>query len=104
MRIAFFLHRFPVVSETFLLRQITGLLDLGHDVHIFSERRPAQDVEPLHAEMTDYDLAARTTYLEAEMPPESGNWSMPVWPINGETWLPGANEPIMNSDRVLRAL
>jgi colanic acid/amylovoran biosynthesis glycosyltransferase len=30
LRIAFFVGQFPVISETFILRQITGLLDLGH--------------------------------------------------------------------------
>ena len=70
MQIAFFLHRFPSVSETFILRQITGLLDLSHDVHIYSERRPTG--ERACPEFIDYNLAARTTYLDAEMPAESG--------------------------------
>src|SRR5262249_34951828 len=29
---------------------------------------------------------------------------MPAWPIMGETWLPGAAEPIANTDRILRAV
>jgi colanic acid/amylovoran biosynthesis glycosyltransferase len=103
MRIAFLLHRFPAVSETFIVRQITGLMDAGHDVHIYSERYPTDGCEPTHRDMT-YNLAARTTYLEAEMPPASGHWSMPAWPVTGETWLPGASEPIQNSDRILRAV
>src|SRR5262245_61766578 len=104
MRIAFFLHRFPSVSETFVLRQITALLDLGHDIQIFSERRPQEGVEVNPLEIEEYDLAERVTYLDAEMPPESGAWSMPVWPIAGETWLPGAERPISNRARILRAL
>ncbi len=35
MRIAIFVGSFPLISETFILRQITGLIDLGHDVDIF---------------------------------------------------------------------
>jgi colanic acid/amylovoran biosynthesis glycosyltransferase len=104
MRIAFLLHRFPAVSETFVVRQITGLMDAGHDVHIYSERYPTDDAESIYAEVRTYNLAARTTYLEAEMPPASGHWSMPAWPVTGETWLPGASQPIQNSDRILRAV
>jgi hypothetical protein len=29
---------------------------------------------------------------------------MPVWPLEGETWLPGAKQAIRNSDRVLQAV
>ncbi|MFW6323880.1 MAG: glycosyltransferase [Desulfovibrionales bacterium] len=35
MKIAFFLSSFPVLSETFILNQITGLLGLGHQVDIY---------------------------------------------------------------------
>lgn len=34
MRILFMLTRFPVLSQTFVLNQMTGLLDRGHDVSI----------------------------------------------------------------------
>jgi colanic acid/amylovoran biosynthesis glycosyltransferase len=104
MRIAFLLHRFPAVSETFVVRQIIGLMDSGHDVHIYSERYPTDGFESAQTEMKTYNLAARTTYLEAEMPPASGHWSMPAWPVTGETWLPGASQSIQNSDRILRAV
>src|SRR6266850_881148 len=103
MRIAFFVHRFPAVSETFVLRQITGLIDLGHEVDIYSERSP-EGGDPVHSEFVKYKLHQRTTYLDAEMPPASGYWSMPVWPITGETWLPGADRPIRNADRILDAI
>jgi len=36
MKIAFLVDQFPSVAETFVLNQIVGLLDLGHDVHIFA--------------------------------------------------------------------
>jgi len=36
MRLAFIVDAFPVVSETFVLDQVTGLLDLGNDVTIFT--------------------------------------------------------------------
>jgi len=38
LRIAMFVGSFPVLSETFILRQITGLLDRGHEVHIYATR------------------------------------------------------------------
>jgi colanic acid/amylovoran biosynthesis glycosyltransferase len=34
MKIAFFLGQFPVLSETFVIRQVTGLVEAGHDVTI----------------------------------------------------------------------
>ena len=34
MRIAFILWQFPILSETFILNQIAGLLERGHDVRI----------------------------------------------------------------------
>jgi colanic acid/amylovoran biosynthesis glycosyltransferase len=103
MRIAFFVDRFPVVSETFIQRQITGLLDLGHTVDIYAEHRP-QAKSPLHPEFQIYDLAARTVYMEPLMPSDSGYWEMPVWPITGQTWLPGQELPISNALRIVRAL
>jgi len=36
MKIAFIVGGFPSLSETFILNQITGLLDLGYEVEIFS--------------------------------------------------------------------
>jgi len=60
VNVAFFLtDPFPVVSETFILNQVTGLIDRGHDVRIFA-RRPAEG--PVHADVTRYGLAARTTH------------------------------------------
>lgn len=38
VNIAFLTGRFPCLSETFILNQITGLIDRGHRVAIFAER------------------------------------------------------------------
>lgn len=62
MRIAMVVTAFPAVSETFILHQITGLLDLGHDVRIVSLRRPED--QPVHGEVEEYDLLSRTRYVE----------------------------------------
>jgi len=61
MRIALVTTVFPSLSQTFVLNQITGLLDLGHDVHIFALK--AQN-DKLHPDVLKYHLLKRTTYLE----------------------------------------
>jgi colanic acid/amylovoran biosynthesis glycosyltransferase len=100
MRIAMFVGSFPLISETFILRQITGLLDLGHEVDIFAENRPPDGVA-IHPEVYKYDLLARTKYIDA--PPESTYWEMPVYPLSGETWLPDSDKPIPNMLRIINA-
>ncbi|HZT96346.1 MAG TPA: glycosyltransferase [Chloroflexota bacterium] len=99
MRIAILLNYFPVISETFVLRQITGLLDRGHTVDIYADW-PGED-EVSHPEVQNYGLLQRTTYME--MPPAAGYWEMPVWPITDHTWIPGSDTRISNLSRVLRA-
>jgi colanic acid/amylovoran biosynthesis glycosyltransferase len=103
MRVAFFVPTFPVISETFILRQITGLIDLGHEVDVYAERAP-EEGGPVHPEVERYGLLARTVYTDREMPAASGEWQMPVWPITGETWLPGADSAISNLKRVVEAV
>lgn len=65
MKIAFFVHFFPLVSETFILNQITGLIDRGHDVDIYAAR-PANS-EIVHADVERYHLMERTQYFR-DMP------------------------------------
>lgn len=101
LRIAVFLGSFPVVSETFILRQITGLLELGHDVRIFANARP-DDCAPAHPEVARYDLRRRTTYVDG--PPESVLWELPVRPLTAKTWPPGAAQPVANWRRFAHTL
>jgi len=101
LRIAFLLGSFPVVSETFILRQITGLLDLGHDVRIFANTRP-EGSAPVHPEVTKYDLLNRATYIDG--PAESIFWELPVWPLTSRTWSPGASSYIANWRLLTQAL
>jgi colanic acid/amylovoran biosynthesis glycosyltransferase len=61
LRIAFFVHEFPALSETFVLNQITGLLDLGHDITIFAVR--PRDEAVVHDDVERYGLRERTRYL-----------------------------------------
>jgi colanic acid/amylovoran biosynthesis glycosyltransferase len=62
MKIAFFLNDFPVVSETFILNQIVGLLRRGHDVHIYAQGRGAQMPDAQHADIERYRLVDRIQY------------------------------------------
>src|SRR5438045_6456153 len=101
LRIGMFVGSFPVVSETFILRQITGLLDLGHEVDIYADT-PAETTAPVHAAVAQYRLLERTTYMG--MPPETAPWELPVWPIIGRTWPPGSATSVSNAARVGRAL
>lgn len=36
MKVSFFLLKFPLSSETFVLNQITAFIDMGHDVEIIA--------------------------------------------------------------------
>jgi colanic acid/amylovoran biosynthesis glycosyltransferase len=99
VRVAFILREFPSVSETFVLDQITGLLDRGHEVEIFAER-PGRDVCAYSRDIEKYRLKEKVCYRP----------SMPVsFPIRAfkAIWLfftnVGADSPIlMDSLNILR--
>jgi len=67
MRVAFVIGKFPSLSETFILDQITGLIDRGHEVDIYAER--PRSTQKAHPEVKRYGLIRRTTYLPT--PPKS---------------------------------
>lgn len=52
---------FPKLSETFILEQITGLIDLGHDVKIVAFWRPDEKV--FHPQVEKYRLLEKTLYI-----------------------------------------
>jgi len=62
LKIAFILNAFPALSETYILNQITGLLDLGHEVDIYASGK--RDDPKVHAEFEGYNLSKRTYYPE----------------------------------------
>jgi colanic acid/amylovoran biosynthesis glycosyltransferase len=66
MKIAFFVRSFPKVSETFILSQIGGLLDAGHDVTIFATDDPEE--ETVHNKVNEFDMLERCIYTD---PPNS---------------------------------
>lgn len=65
LNIAFILDVFPALSETFILNQITGLLDLGHKVDIFSMYKGNSN--KVHEEVNQYHLLSRTYCPELPM-------------------------------------
>jgi colanic acid/amylovoran biosynthesis glycosyltransferase len=62
MRVAMFVEGFPMVSETFVVNQIVGLIELGHEVDIYSLTAARERAGELHADVQRYDLVSRTTY------------------------------------------
>jgi colanic acid/amylovoran/stewartan biosynthesis glycosyltransferase WcaL/AmsK/CpsK len=60
MKIAFMVDEFPKLSETFVLNQITGLLQRGYEVRVFS-RGPGEE-GVAHPEIKEYGLVDKTVY------------------------------------------
>ncbi|MCT7985022.1 glycosyltransferase [Laspinema sp. A4] len=61
MRIAFIVRHFPVLSQTFILNQITGLIDRHHEVDIYPlEGIPPKNLEKVHPDVEKYQLLERT--------------------------------------------
>ena len=65
MKIAFILGGFPRISETWVLAQVTALLDRGHEVDLYARRSSRQPI--VHADVTAYDLMRRTHYFDVPM-------------------------------------
>ncbi|OUL28391.1 colanic acid biosynthesis glycosyltransferase WcaL [Nostoc sp. RF31YmG] len=66
MKIAFVVGYFPVLSETFILNQIIGALDRGHEVDIYAYQ-PANTLK-VHPNVKKYQLLNRTFY-QPHVPP-----------------------------------
>lgn len=61
MKIAFIVSQFPTLSETFILNQITGLLDRGHEVDIFAWSKGKES--KVLPEIMKYGLLDRTYFV-----------------------------------------
>lgn len=64
MKVGFFLLKFPLSSETFVLNQITAFIDMGYDVEIIALQKG--DTQNTHAAYTRYGLEAKTRWLQDE--------------------------------------
>jgi colanic acid/amylovoran biosynthesis glycosyltransferase len=80
MRIAVLVGAFPTVSETFILNQVTGLLDRGHDVRIFAGK--AGNPAVIHSDIVTYGLMDRVRY-SVELPDEYPRRFMAALPLFG---------------------
>jgi len=63
MRVAFFLNDFPSLSQTFILNQITGIIDLGGEVDLYAFRKKSPDA--IHEIVYQYELLEKVSYLHA---------------------------------------
>ena len=66
MKILFVVQHFPCLSETFILNQITGLIDAGHDIRIYALGKPDSPV--MHEDIIKYNLIEKTYYPIIEIP------------------------------------
>lgn len=80
MRIAVLVGAFPTVSETFILNQVTGLLDRGHDVRIIAEKVGKPEV--IHSDIVTYGLMDRVRY-SAALPDDNPRRFMAALPLFG---------------------
>ncbi len=60
MKIAFIVDAFPSISETFILNQMTGMIDLGHEVEILAGAHSDEAEE--HEAIKKYNLMRRTHF------------------------------------------
>jgi colanic acid/amylovoran biosynthesis glycosyltransferase len=65
MRIAVIVTSFPSVSQTFVLGQITGLIDRGHEVDIYAAASEPEVGGAEHAVVKEYGLVRRARYQPA---------------------------------------
>ncbi|MBW4658846.1 MAG: glycosyltransferase [Drouetiella hepatica Uher 2000/2452] len=60
MKIIFIVEKFPILSQTFIINQITGLIDRGHEVFIYAEFN--EDEQKTHPEVEQYNLLKRAIF------------------------------------------
>jgi colanic acid/amylovoran biosynthesis glycosyltransferase len=63
MKVAIFVLEFPSLNETFILDHITGLIDRGHDVHIYATA--PENLPKVHEDVNTYDVLRRTIYRDS---------------------------------------
>ncbi|MEB3827946.1 glycosyltransferase [Phormidium sp. CCY1219] len=72
MRIAFIVTHFPALSETFILNQIVGLIERGHEVDIYADN-PRNEAK-IHPDVEKYKLLERTYYRAGLSPNLVKRW------------------------------
>jgi colanic acid/amylovoran biosynthesis glycosyltransferase len=66
LKIAFYLGKFPILSQTFVLNQITGMIDRGLEVTLYAGKVVHHETIP--SEIVKYSLLDRVKYVPA-IPP-----------------------------------
>ena len=61
MKITYILGSFPKLSETFVLSQITSLIDRGYDLEIIAMHNPNEGT--VHDDVVNYNLLKKTQYV-----------------------------------------
>lgn len=79
MRVAFLVDLFPALTETFILSQITGLIDKGLDVSIHATARERS--RRWHADVAKYDLISRTIYSDGFPTHKAGRLAQLAWQL-----------------------
>ncbi len=62
MKIAFIVGTFPALSVSFIINQIKGLIDRGHEVDIYALDGAPKDTFKVHPIVEEYNLLERTYY------------------------------------------
>lgn len=62
MNVAFIVGEFPLLSESFILNQIAGLIDRGHEVCIYAVKGRPENCSKVHPIVKEYGLIAKTIY------------------------------------------
>lgn len=97
MKVAFIVSTFPQLSEPWILNQVTGLLDMGHDVRIFSRAKYPQ--AKVHQAVIDYDLMERVRYFNIPIKKSAQLIGGVVLAIRS---LPGSPANILRALNVIR--
>lgn len=69
MKIAFFVHRFPALSEVFIANTAAGLIDAGHEVDIYALDGRSDPGQARHDIVRRYGLEQRTRSFGVEGAP-----------------------------------
>lgn len=64
IKVSFFLLKFPLSSETFVLNQIVEFIKMGYEVNIIALQKG--DLVHTHEKFTRYKLADRTSWIQTE--------------------------------------
>lgn len=90
LRIAVFANEFPALSETFVLRHITSLIERGHHVTVLSTAPRAEAA--VHPAFERFGLRRHTRYLQ--MPMARGDRLRAVPQAFGRAWSCGRGAPL----------